>query len=74
MITILDHPNLYKFSFTALSLKVKETIFLAQKLKNEDLSLEDLSPKDLSDPRGATSEPRGSSQDRCIQGNGAENP
>lgn len=55
MITILDHPNLYKFSFTALSLKVKETIFLARKLKNEDLSLEDLSPKDLSDPRGATS-------------------
>lgn len=45
----------YKFSFTALSLKVKETISLAQKLKNEDLSLKDLSSKDLSDPRGATS-------------------
>lgn len=50
MITNLDQPNLYKFSFTALSLKVKETILLAQKLKNEDLT-----PNDLSDPRGATS-------------------
>lgn len=44
----------YKFSFTALSLNVKETITLAQKLEDENLSLEDLSPKDLSDPRGAT--------------------
>ena len=51
----MDQPNFYKFSFTALSLKVKETIFLAQKLKNEDLTLDDLSPYDLSDPRGATS-------------------
>lgn len=45
----------YKFSFTALSLKVRETISLAQKLKDENLSLDQLSPKDLSDPRGATS-------------------
>tara|TARA_R110002096_G_scaffold365147_4_gene558488 strand:- start:258 stop:896 length:639 start_codon:yes stop_codon:yes gene_type:complete len=48
-------PHQYKFSFTALSLKVRESIILAQKLKDEKLSLDDLSPKDLSDPRGATS-------------------
>lgn len=51
----MKNPSIYKFSFTALSLKVRETISLAQKLKDENLSLEDLSPKDLSDQRGATS-------------------
>jgi hypothetical protein len=51
----LKNLVVYKFSFTALSLKVKETILLAQKVKDENLSLDDLSPKDLSDPRGATS-------------------
>ncbi len=55
MITILDQPVVYKFSFTALSLKIRETISLAQKLKNEDISLDELSPKDLSDSRGVTS-------------------
>ncbi|MCH7410181.1 DUF1819 family protein [Belliella sp. DSM 111904] len=51
----MENPSIYKFSFTALSLKVRETISLAQKLKDENLTLEDLSPKDLPDQRGATS-------------------
>ncbi|MCF1751372.1 DUF1819 family protein [Mariniradius sediminis] len=63
----MENPSAYKFSFTALSLKIRETIQLAQKIKEHQLSLNDLSPKDMSDSRGATSKRKFQEMIRRLQ-------